>query len=72
MIESLFHNGCIVTVLPLHSDNGKLSAVTIKGPVYVFYELRSSTYGSQYVSMQLHYYIHMCNSHLHEMVTYNK
>lgn len=43
MIESLFHNGCVVTILPLHLDNEKLSAVIVKGPVYVLYELRSST-----------------------------
>lgn len=54
MAESLFHYGCTVIVLALCLDNEMLSAVAIKEPVSVFYELKSFIWGSQHVATQLY------------------
>lgn len=71
MTGSYFHNGCAVIILPLCLDSEMLSAVAIKEHASVFYELKSLVGGSQRVAMQLHYYIWMCNSHLHKMASGN-
>lgn len=41
MTESLFHNACTAIILPLCLDNEMLSAVAIKKPINVLYELKS-------------------------------
>lgn len=71
MTESYFNNGCTVIVFPPCLDSEMLSAVAIKEHSRVFYELKSFFGGSQRVAMQLHYFIWMCNSHLHEMASGN-
>lgn len=71
MTESYFHNGCAVIILPLCLDNEMLSAVAIKEHASVLYEHQSFIGGSRCVAMQLHYYIWMCDSHLHKMASGN-